>query len=83
MVMDRVGKRYKNISGKSIQVPNRVSDAFCWSPGERIDIIAVMPSYEDPGYCVHNIDYVGNETCFERAWITEKILIESFIEIEK
>jgi hypothetical protein len=80
---DFVGKRFQNVSGQVIQFPNRISSAFCWAPLERIDIMSVMPSYKDPGFCVHNIDYVGCEVCFETAWITEEIIYKYFQEIPK
>ncbi len=83
-----IGKTFRNTSGKRIQVPNRLSDEFCWAPGERITILYVSNgakptngSNSEEGYVVHNIDYVGNERCFETSWITEKILLENFTEI--
>lgn len=79
-----IGKRFKNISGKTIQVPNRISDAFSWSPGERIDILEeynILTTVTEKGYIVHNIDYVGVHRAHETAWITKEILEQSFKEI--
>jgi hypothetical protein len=80
-----IGKRFQNISGKTIQIPNRISDDFSWSPGERIDILeergCLTNSGEIPGYIVHNIDYVGNYRAHETAWISKEILEQSFKEI--
>jgi hypothetical protein len=82
-----IGKRFENISGKRIQVPNRISEEFYWGPGERIEILresgCLSNSGEIPGYIVHNIDYVGAERCFETSWISKEVLNESFKEISK
>jgi hypothetical protein len=85
--MDMIGKTFRNTSGKRIQVPNRLSDEFCWAPMEEIVIMEKRtipnknPEFSEKGYIVHNIDYYGNERCFETSWITEKILLENFTEI--
>ena len=82
-----VGKRFQNVSGKTIQVPNRISEEFSWGPGERIDILqekgCLTNSGEVPGYITHNIDYVGPHRAHETAWITKEILEQSFKEIDK
>jgi hypothetical protein len=76
-----IGKRFQNVSGKTIQVPNRISGAFSWSPGERIDILDECKLLHTEGYLVHNIDYVGNFRAHETAWITKEILEQSFKEV--
>ena len=82
-----IGKRFQNISGKTIQVPNRISNEFCWAPGERIDVLnekgCLTNSGEIAGYIVHNIDYVGAHHAHEKAWISKEILEQSFKEIQK
>ena len=82
-----VGKTFKNTSGKTVQVPNRISEEFCWEPGERIVILEKQKLvYENPycnqdGFIVHNIDYVGIHCAHETSWIDEKTLTENFTEI--
>lgn len=80
-----IGKRFQNISGKTIQVPNRISDDFSWSPGERIDVLRECECLTNSGlidgYIVHNIDYVGVHRAHETSWITKEILEQSFKEI--
>lgn len=79
------GKIFQNVSGKRIQVPNRLSEEFCWVPCERIQIIeekgCLTNSGEIPGYIVHNMDYKGAIRAHETSWISEQILKESFREI--
>lgn len=73
-----IGNKYKNISGKTIQVPNRISEEFSWSPNERIEIKEELNLFGEEGYIVHNLDYVGVYTAHETSWITKDILLESF-----
>ena len=76
-----IGKTFINASGKTIQVPNRISKEFCWSPNERITIRQRITIGEAPGFIVENIDYVGVHKAHETAWITEELLNQSFKEI--
>ena len=70
---------YKNTSGKFIQFPLRISDDFKWQPNERIKILHQRKSEDSKsGWIVFNLDYCGNERCFETAWIDEKTLLTNF-----
>jgi hypothetical protein len=76
-----IGKRFENVSGKTIQVPNRISEEFSWGPKERIEILEECNLFEGEGYIVHNIDYVGIHRAHETSWISKEILEQSFKEI--
>ena len=78
-----VGKQFENVSGRTIQIPNRISDEFSWCPGERIEILDEMKSGDVHGFLVLNMDYVGVHRAHETAWITKEILDESFKEINQ
>jgi len=72
---------YKNTSGKFIHFPLRISNDFKWQPNERIRIMHQRKSeggYKKDGWIVFNMDYVGNERCFETAWIDEETLTKNF-----
>jgi hypothetical protein len=77
------GTILKNTSGKRLQNELRLSDEFCWQPGERIKIKypCKAAGSETDGYIVENMDYCGNERCFETSWISDKFLTENFTKI--
>lgn len=77
-----VGKTFINTSGKRVQVPNRITDAFCWQPNEKITIITDLnTSPSENGYIVHNLNYVGPHIAHENSWIDDKTLKENFKEL--
>ena len=78
-----IGKRLENASGKRIQIPNRLSSEFCWSPGERIEIMYPIEVGTSPGFIVRNLDYRGIHRAHETAWIDKETLEQSFKEIDE
>jgi len=85
--MENINKIFINTSGRRIQIPNRISDEFCWEPMERIKILEKKssenrtPSYIQQGYIVHNMDYCGRFYAHETAWIDDKTLKDNFKEL--
>lgn len=69
---------YVNTSGKVIQNPLRLSPDFAWCINERIKILDEATVHQVQGYTVLNLDYVGNERCFETSWISKTLLTENF-----
>jgi hypothetical protein len=74
---------YQNTSGKFIQFPLRLSNDFKWQPMEKIKLLHEKRaehnnSTKEDGWIVFNMDYCGNERCFETAWIDNKTLTDNF-----
>jgi len=65
-----------------VQFPLRLSNDFHWVRGERIKILERRKeaSGQFDGYIVRNLDYMGIEPCFEKAWISDEVLNEHFIQ---
>jgi len=77
------GSKYKNTSGKFVQFPLRLSDQFNWGPNEKIELLYQITAQgtNEKGYIVLNLDYVGFESCFETAWISNKCLKDNFTKL--
>ena len=71
---------YQNTSGKYIQFPLKLSNDFKWQPMEKIKILHPAKSDGDKkdGWIVFNMNYCGNERCFETAWVDEDTLTDNF-----
>ena len=81
--MNNINKVFVNTSGHTVQNELRISSEFRFRIADEIKVLYRYNANSDPelpGYIVHNINYVGNERCFETSWISEKCLAENFTE---
>ncbi len=73
---------YRNISGKRIQHPLRLSDGFNWGVQERVHIVRECKAAETDGYVLESLDY-DYEKPEMRGWISKNEFANCFASEEE